>query len=111
MRAIALIASCGGVLISLYVSLDAYRNSAATSYPFQWAFLATSLVFAAVGVAGALLTWRSNRLGPWLLIGGAFGGFAVWPWLSAGLAYLVAAALSFIALAASPDSSHQRTPN
>ena len=119
MRVAALVLAGVGVLLSLYVTAAANKNLA-TTQDFSIAYiatievLATGVVLASFGVVGAALTWRSQRLGPWLLVVAALGWLLVvsalvgfcdecrqafaWPWRAAGIAYLLAAAVSFVAI-------------
>jgi hypothetical protein len=97
-RLAALIFAGLGALVSIYVAVAAYQNNSATPYPFPIAFIVTSAMFAGLGLMAAVLTWHSLRVGPWLLVALALAGFFVWPWFEAGIAYLVASVVSFIAV-------------
>jgi hypothetical protein len=87
-----------GALVSLYVPLDAYRNGLNSGFPTPPAFFVIGVAFAVVGLAGGAFIWRRPRLGLWLLLAAALGGLAVWPWLSAGMVYLLAAVVSVVSL-------------
>lgn len=96
MRVAASMLTLLGALVSLYVPFDAYRNGLNTGYPTPPLFLLLGIAFAAAGLTAGALTWRGRRLGLWLLLAAALGGLAAWPWLVAGMTYLVASILSLM---------------
>jgi len=87
-----------GASLSLYVAVDAYRNGLNSGYSTPLAFTLIGATFALVGLSGGVLTSRRRSLGPWLLVAGALGGLAMWPWLVPSLVYLLAAAVSLLSL-------------
>lgn len=96
MRVAAATITLLGALVSLYVPFDAYRNGLNSGYPTPPIFLILGVVFAAAGLAAGVLIWRGRRLGLWLLLAAALGGLAAWPWLVAGMIYLLAAIASLM---------------
>jgi hypothetical protein len=104
-RLAALILAGSGAVVSVYVAAAAYQNNSSTPYPFPIALIVTSAIFAGLGVMAAVLTWHSRRIGPWLLVALAVAGFVVWPWFEAGIVYLVASGVGFIAVEARPSRS------
>lgn len=87
-----------GALVSFYVPLAAYQVNLGTGFPTPPVFFVLGAAFAAVGVAGGLLTWRRSKFGSWLLLIGTIAGLALWPWLTTALIYLLASAISVVAL-------------
>jgi len=94
MRATAVALSLLGALASLYVPVDAYRNNLNTGFPTPLAFFVVAAVFALVGIAAAILTWRGTKLGTVVLLLGTIGGLAAWPWLASALIFLLATIVS-----------------
>lgn len=100
MRVFAIALVVVGALVSLYIPISGYQNSINAGVPFLLAIPIIGLVLAALGLAGGVLTLQSRKLGPLLLILATVGGFAAWPWLAAGVVYLLATVVSFMALRA-----------
>jgi hypothetical protein len=94
MRAVAVAVSLLGALVSLYVPIDAYRNSLNTGFPTPVAFFVVAALLALVGIIGAILTWRGTKLGTAVLLLGTIGGLVVWPWLVPALIFLLATMVS-----------------
>lgn len=98
MRVAASVIALVGALMSLYVSYAAYRNGLSTGFQTPPAFFVIGFALAAAGIAASVFTWRRRRLGLWLLLAAALSGIAAWPWLVAGVTYLLGAVVSLISL-------------
>jgi hypothetical protein len=106
MRVVAVALSLLGASVSLYVPIDAYRNNLNTGFPTPTAFFVIGAAFAAVGIAGGVLTWRGKKLGPWLLLLGTIGGLVAWPWLTPAIIYLLGTAVSVASLRMARGATH-----
>lgn len=105
MRLVAAAFSVLGALGCLYVPVSAYQNNLSTGYPFLLAIPAIGVALALIGVTGGLLTWRGRKSGPWLLLLGTIGGLVAWPWLVPAIIYLLATAISVVALRIAPRAT------